>query len=60
VKLVKRPALWSWLAVAIPLVALFGPALTSDRSFAVRDAGHFYYPLFQWCCREWAAGRVPL
>src|SRR6185503_7317057 len=28
--------------------------------FALRDAGHFYYPLFEWCCREWAAGRVPL
>jgi hypothetical protein len=39
---------------------IFGPALVSDRSFAFRDAGHFYYPLFQWCCREWASGRVPL
>src|SRR5262245_341070 len=50
----------SWLAIAIPIAFLFGPALVSDHSFAFRDAGHFYYPLFQWCCREWAAGRVPL
>ena len=47
-------------AIAIPLAALFGPALVSDQSFAMRDAAHFYYPLFEWCCREWAAGRVPL
>ena len=39
---------------------LFGPVLFTDRSFAMRDAAHFYYPLFEWCCREWAAGRVPL
>jgi hypothetical protein len=57
---VKRPALWTALAVVIPIAALFGPALVTDRSFAMRDAGHFYYPLFEWCCREWAAGRVPL
>src|SRR5439155_6773518 len=46
--------------VAVPIAVLFGPALATDRSFAMRDAGHFYHPLFQWCCREWAAGRVPL
>ena len=28
--------------------------------FAYRDAGHFYYPLFQYVQEEWAAGRVPL
>jgi hypothetical protein len=58
--LVNKPALWAWLAIVIPITALFGPALVSDRSFAMRDAGHFYYPLFEWCCGEWAAGRVPL
>lgn len=56
----KKTAWISWLSIAIPIAALFGPALVSDRSFAMRDAGHFYYPLFEWCCREWAAGRVPL
>jgi len=50
----------SWLAVVIPIGVLFGPALFSEESFAFRDAGHFYYPLFQWCCREWGAGRIPL
>src|SRR5438874_12588030 len=57
---VNKAALLVWLAIAIPIAILFGPALASDRSFALRDAGHFYYPLFEWCCREWAAGRVPL
>src|SRR5436190_5790247 len=57
---VNKAALLAWLAIAIPLAVLFGPALVSDRSFALRDAGHFYYPLFEWCCREWATGRVPL
>src|SRR4051812_18805915 len=48
------------VAIAFPIAVLFGPALVTDRSFATRDAAHFYYPLFEWCCREWAAGRVPL
>jgi hypothetical protein len=57
---VNKSVLLACLAIAIPLSILFGPALVSDRSFALRDAGHFYYPLFEWCCGEWAAGRVPL
>src|SRR5262245_41622533 len=56
----NKAVLLAWLAVGIPIAALFGPAVFSDRSFAIRDAGHFYYPLFAWCCREWAAGSVPL
>ena len=56
----NKSALWAWLAICIPIAVLFGPALVTDRSFVLRDAGHFYYPLFEWCCREWAAGRVPL
>jgi hypothetical protein len=47
-------------AVALPILILFGPALFSDRLFAMRDAGHYYYPLFKWCADEWSAGRVPL
>ena len=46
--------------VALPLLVMFGPALMTDRSFAMRDAGHYYYPLFKWCADEWRAGRVPL
>jgi hypothetical protein len=26
----------------------------------MRDAGHYYYPLFKWCTDEWGAGRAPL
>src|SRR5262245_40547747 len=57
---VNKLAPWACLAIAIPIAALFGPALANERTFAMRDAAHFYYPLFEWCCREWAAGRVPL
>jgi hypothetical protein len=47
-------------AVALPLFVLFGPAMFSDRLFALRDAGHYYYPLFKWCADEWGTGRLPL
>ncbi|MEX2173451.1 MAG: hypothetical protein WD872_03760 [Pirellulaceae bacterium] len=50
----------AWLAVALPILVLFGPVLFSDRLFAMRDAGHYYYPLFQWSAAEWGAGRIPL
>ena len=46
--------------VLLPVVVLFGPVLLTDRSFAMRDAAHFYHPLFEWTTSEWAAGRVPL
>ena len=48
------------LIVVLPIACLFGPALVRDCSFAMRDAAHFYYPLFEWTTREWAGGRVPL
>lgn len=56
----KNERIGAGLALLIPIAALFGPALVSDRSFAFRDAAHFYYPLFEWCAGEWGAGRVPL
>lgn len=56
----NRSALYVCLAIAVPIAFLFGPALFSDTSFAVRDAGHFYHPLFAWCCRQWSAGQIPL
>lgn len=49
-----------WLLVLLPVAALFGPVLLTDRSFAMRDAAHFYHPLFKWTTSEWSAGRVPL
>src|SRR5688572_11851712 len=48
------------LTALAAILLLFGPALFADRSLAMRDAAHFYHPLFEWCTREWAAGRVPL
>ena len=49
-----------WLLFLLPFAALFGHVLCTDRSFAMRDAAHFYHPLFQWTASEWGAGRVPL
>ncbi|MFN0019313.1 MAG: hypothetical protein ACKVP0_13700 [Pirellulaceae bacterium] len=46
--------------VLLPVVALFGPVLFTDRAFAMRDAAHFYHPLFQWTASEWGQGRIPL
>jgi hypothetical protein len=57
---VKKVPWIGLVAVAIPIAVLFGPALLGGRSFALRDAAHFYHPLFELCSREWAAGRVPL
>lgn len=54
------PKLWPLGIICLPIIALFGPALSSDASFAMRDAAHYYYPLFEWTTAEWAAGRVPL
>ena len=51
---------WTVLAIAVPILALFGPALLTDRTFAMRDAAHYYYPLYHWTSSEWRAGRVPL
>jgi hypothetical protein len=38
----------------------YGPALFRDEQFAYRDAGEFYYPLYQRVQAEWRAGRWPL
>jgi hypothetical protein len=48
------------LAVVAPFLWFFGPALFTRSSFVFRDAAHYYYPLFEWSSREWAAGRIPL
>ncbi|MDX1945073.1 MAG: hypothetical protein SFU86_06675 [Pirellulaceae bacterium] len=55
----SRPAVAAGLVGAL-LLALFAPALFSDRSFALRDAAHYYDPLWHWTRGEWQAGRVPL
>ena len=55
-----RHSSFIWLLILLPVAVLFGPALFTDRSFAMRDAAHFYYPLFEWTANEWGSGRVPL
>lgn len=40
--------------------ACFWSALFRDGQFNFRDAGHFYYPLYQRVQQEWDAGRLPL
>lgn len=55
-----RSRLLPWLVLALPLAVLWGPALVTDTSLALRDAAHFYHPLYQWCAAEWGAGRIPL
>ncbi|MGE0755630.1 MAG: hypothetical protein AB7O38_01355, partial [Pirellulaceae bacterium] len=47
-------------ALLAPWLWMFGPLLVCDDVPAWRDAGNFYYPLFQWQCAEWGAGRIPL
>ena len=42
------------------LLWLFAPALFSNHALAYRDAGHFYYPLYQYVADQWTAGCVPL
>jgi hypothetical protein len=50
-----------YLLPAILLIALlFGRTLICDEQLAFRDAGHFYYPLFEQQFQEWRGGRVPL
>ena len=46
--------------LATLIFACYGPVLFQARQFAYRDAGHFYYPLYERVQREWEAGRIPL
>src|SRR4051794_6601075 len=57
----------SWLTLLIILGCFssfmficFGDALFRGGQFGYRDAGHFYYPLYQRVQAEWEAGRWPL
>ena len=47
-------------SIAGLFVWLFADALFGGGVFVFRDAGHYYYPLFQFVKSEWMAGRVPL
>ena len=48
------------LSILLPVAGLFGGALLRGDVLAGRDVSNFYYPLFQWECRQWREGRVPL
>ncbi|MFO0890061.1 MAG: hypothetical protein U0790_13090 [Isosphaeraceae bacterium] len=51
------------LAAGVFLILMswcFGRALVGGGQFAYRDAGHFYYPLYQRVQTEWNEGRWPL
>jgi len=54
------PALLGLACLAVPALACFGTVLFRGEQFVFRDAGHFYYPLYQRVQQEWAAGRWPL
>jgi hypothetical protein len=40
--------------------ACYAPVFFQDRQFGYRDAGHYYYPLYQRVQAEWNEGRWPL
>ena len=49
------------VACALTLfLACFWPVLARGEQFGYRDAGHYYYPLYQRVQQEWAKGRLPL
>ena len=47
-------------SLLVLVVACFGPVLFRGEQFSYRDAGDFYYPLYQRVQHEWEAGRWPL
>jgi hypothetical protein len=60
----SRQSLLTFLLILGCLTALivvcFGDALIRGGQFGYRDAGHFYYPLYQRVQMEWDAHRWPL
>jgi len=60
----RRRTAFTVFVIAIVVVGLFlwffGKVLFTSRSFAFRDAAHYYYPLFEWSSHQWSQGRVPL
>ena len=54
------PRLAVLTSVLVPFLWCFGQTLWGDGTLAFRDAANYYYPLFEWQCNEWAAGRIPL
>ena len=48
------------LPALVLFVLIFREVLFQPRQFCFRDAGFFYYPIFQQIQDEWNAGRLPL
>ena len=48
------------LLIAGPLIWVMWPVIFGRQTFVFRDAGHFYYPLYEYVANEWRAGRMPL
>jgi hypothetical protein len=46
--------------LAALFLACYSPVLFQGRQFGFRDAGHYYYPLYQRVQKEWEEGRWPL
>ncbi len=47
------------LLYLVVVAVVFGPALLSSRTFGLRDAGHYYGPLWRYVNRQWRDG-VPM
>ena len=57
---ILHPTSYIFLCIAALFVWLFASVLFTDSTLAFRDGAQFYFPLFEHCREEWAAGRVPL
>lgn len=47
------------LCIVIPIVWLMWPGWNGKQSLVFRDAGHFYYPLYEFIHSQWLQGRFP-
>lgn len=54
------PLALAFLALLLPLVICFAKPLAGIEVLFFRDAGHYYFPLFEWIDSEWRQGRIPL
>jgi hypothetical protein len=57
---VNRSRWFSFALIASLAGWFFAEAIFGGGQFAVRDAGHYYAPLFRYCRQQWGEGRVPL
>ncbi len=48
------------ICLAVLVLVCFGGVLFRGEQFGYRDAGHYYYPLYQRVQQVWESGRLPL